>query len=216
MAVDSSTPISDVVSNVLAESLAAGEIDGNVALGEESLAAVFEVSRTPVREALMRLANDGHLQRDARGRLRVAPLTSERILQVYTVWVALEGLCARASAMAGPATLPMELARHNDTMRACAQSADFLGAAAANMEFHDAIATASRNDMLIEFMKMIHAWVRRIPTTTLSVAGRAEQAFTQHGRLIDAIRTRDADLAEEIALGHMRDAERLRLDMLGG
>jgi DNA-binding FadR family transcriptional regulator len=65
-------------------------------------------------------------------------------------------------------------------------------------------------------MNTIHAWVRRIPTTTLSSPGRGQEAFNQHQRLIDAIRRRDSRAAEDEARLHIGDAQRIRLQMLQG
>jgi DNA-binding FadR family transcriptional regulator len=82
------------------------------------------------------------------------------------------------------------------------------------MEFHEAICRASRNSLLVQFMRQIHDWVRRFPETTFSYPGRAATAVREHEELIEAIAKRDADAAEEFARSHMAHAQQVRILML--
>jgi DNA-binding GntR family transcriptional regulator len=191
-----------------------GDLPPGSRLTEERLAALFGVSRTPIREALAHLAESNLVRRDDRGTIRVQALTPDKLLEVYAVRFALEGLAAR---LAAQFSTPAAVVRLTELNRACAEAAkaaNFVEMAERNLSFHAAIADAARNEMLSDFMTRAHAWVRLIPTTTLSHPGRAEKAVAQHEAIIDAIANRAPEEAEELAREHMREAEAIRITMM--
>lgn len=202
------------IRHALADSIVNREMPPGLRLGEERLASLFGVSRTPVREALVALVNSCLVARDGRGLLRVAAVTSEEILEVYAVRVVLEGFAAAGAArMASPAAL-IQLRQLNLACRRSGDSGDFSTMASDNLRFHAAMATASGNRLLGRFVEEIHNWLNRIPSTTLSFPGRASEAVAQHAAILDAIEERDSERAERLAREHMRRAERIRMAML--
>ena len=82
-----------------------------------------------------------------------------------------------------------------------------------NIEFHEAVARASRNALLLQFMRTIHDWVRRFSETTFSHRGRAAEAVKEHDALLDALKRHDSDAAERIARAHMARAMEVRIAM---
>jgi DNA-binding FadR family transcriptional regulator len=83
-----------------------------------------------------------------------------------------------------------------------------------NLQFHEAIAQASQNALLIEFVLLIHRSVRRFPTTTFSHPGRALEAAEAHHALVDAIAAGDGALARQIAEVDMIKAREIRVALL--
>jgi DNA-binding GntR family transcriptional regulator len=206
--------IADVIGVTLSSAIVDRALPPGWQLREERLASLFNVSRTPIREALAGLASANLARRDSRGSLRVGTITSEQILDVYAVRRRLEGLSA---ALAADAATPRAIERLRELNRACkraAEAGDFPGVAQANNEFHTALAQISGNELLMRFVQDVQNWVRRFPTTTLSYPGRPETAFAEHESIVDAIEARDADLAEKRAHDHMRVAEEIRMKML--
>jgi DNA-binding GntR family transcriptional regulator len=207
--------IADVIGVTLSSAIVDRALPPGWQLREERLASLFNVSRTPIREALAGLANANLARRDSRGSLRVGAITSEQILDVYAVRRRLEGLSA---ALAADAATPRAVERLRELNRACmraAEAGDRAGMAHANNQFHTALAEISANELLIRFVQDVQNWVRRFPTTTLSYDGRPATAFAEHESIIDAIEARDAELAEKRAQDHMRVAEAIRMKMLG-
>lgn len=204
----------DTVHSALSDAILGRELPPGWRLSEERLATLFGVSRTPVREALTRLAESGLARRDPRGTLRVDPITAEKILEVYAVRRVLDGLSAYLAARAVTPLVTVELEELNHVMEEAAAADDYQLMAERNLEFHSAIARASRNQLLLRFVTEIHNWVRRIPTTTLSYEDRARSSVDEHRALIAAIANRDAERAEELAREHMSKAESIRIAML--
>src|SRR5690606_30883895 len=163
-------------------------------LREDEIARALDVSRTPVREALRRLADEGLAQRQANRGTVVAPMTMEQILAVYAVRESLEGLAARTVAEQRPAGLVEQL--REIQARTIEQSSDHRAVAALNIEFHAAIRDAAGNPYLSRFLTQVEHAVRRFGDTTFAMAGRTGHALDEHEAIIDAIQQGDADLAE--------------------
>jgi DNA-binding GntR family transcriptional regulator len=182
-------------------------------LGEERLATLFKVSRTPVREALMRIEAE-HLARRRRGRgLVVAPVTPEEVLDVYVLREALDGTSARLAAQhASPLDL-LELKGVNELMADAARAKEYDRMAQLNIDFHSTLARASHSPLLQRFVDQLHAGVRRFPSTTFSHPGRAAAALNEHHELISALEAHDKDAAERLAKHHMAKALVTRMQM---
>jgi DNA-binding GntR family transcriptional regulator len=204
----------EAVHMTLREAILHGVLPAGQQLGEIRLASIFGRSRTPVREAILRLEAEGLAARTARSGLVVAQITREEVLEVYAVREMLDGLSARLGAQG---LLPNELDHIvwlNERLRAAAEQTDGKAMTELNIEFHEAICRASRNSLLQEFMQRIHAWVRRFENTTMSYGSRGLEAVAEHETLIDALRSRNPEDAERIARQHMRRALQIRIAMM--
>ena len=134
---------------------------------EETLAERFGVSRTPVREALRRLAQDGRLERSSRG-LVVTRLSQQKMQQIYPIVAVLEGLAARDAASDPNAAVSDMLERLHDEMRTACTADDAARFIDLNTHFHSVIIDHTGNPLLIaalqRFRAMMHhyrvAWSR--------------------------------------------------------
>jgi DNA-binding GntR family transcriptional regulator len=204
----------EAVHMTLREAILHGVLPAGQPLGEIQLAEVFGRSRTPVREAILKLESEGLAERFPRRGLVVARMTREEVLEVYAVREVLSGLAAQLAALG---MLPTELDRLvwlNDRLRAAAVAGDKQAMSQLNLDFHDAICKASRNSLLQEFMRRIHEWVHRFGETTMAFPGRGLEAVAEHEALIDAIRARDPEAAERIARLHADRARQIRISMI--
>jgi DNA-binding GntR family transcriptional regulator len=190
-----------------------GKLEAGSALVEASLAARYGTSRTPVREALRRLEQDGLLERSARS-LRVRSRSPEEILEVYEVRIALEGIAARSAAEKRTELDLMRLRTAADDMRNT-QSRNPRAMAEANRRFHETLWAASHNSTLIDLLGRLHAHLLRYPETTLSEPGRWEEALDEHDDLVAAIAGRDQHRALQLAETHMTAARDIRIQQYG-
>jgi DNA-binding GntR family transcriptional regulator len=194
----------------LYDDLIAGEWD-DAPLVEATLATHYGTSRTPVREALRRLEQDGLVERSTRS-LRVRARSPEEILEIYDARIALEGLAARAAAQQRG---PLDVARMRRAAAAfrAADPADPRALAATNRRFHEAAWNAGHSSTLIDLLARLQGHLRRYPESTLSVPGRREQSLAEHGELIALIEARDGEAARRLAETHMAEARDIRLRM---
>lgn len=206
----------DAIYETLREGILRGLLPPGERLGELQLAKLFKRSRTPIREAILRLESERLAERSARRGLVVGRISREEILEVYAVREVLDGLAAR---LAAQAILPADLEHLrwlNRRLRDAAKRRDFAAMVDLNIEFHEGLCRASRNSLLAQFVGKIHDWVRRFPETTFARPGRALEAVSEHEQLLDALRKRDSDAAERIARQHMAGAMKARVSMLRG
>jgi DNA-binding GntR family transcriptional regulator len=206
----------DGVYEALREAIVAKRLLPGERLAEEQLAKRFGVSRTPVREALLRLEAEQFATRVARRGLVVRPIPERDVLEVYAVRAALDGL---AASLAAEQATPPDRARLrwiSDQIRDAADQSDYAKMAELNIELHEALCDAAHNGMLLLFMRQIHDWVRRFgeADTTFSRPGRAGEAIVEHDQIIDAIEAGDAERAGSLAREHMNRAREARIAML--
>ena len=202
---------SDAVHSTLREAILQGYLEPGTRLGEEDFAHRFDISRTPVREALLRLETEQLLERVPRRGLVVATVTPDAILDLYVVRQAIDSQAARLAATHATPPEVAELRWLNDQIRAAAMDGDFERMAAVNIELHESLCRVGRSPLLLTFMRQVHDGVRRYPGTTFAWPGRALEAIAEHDALIDAVAAHEADAAGQIALEHMGRARDVRL-----
>lgn len=209
-----SSPTRSLVYDRLREQIVSGQLPPGSLLVASKLATSLRASRTPVREALLRLAVEG-LVVETHGGLVVKELTEEEIMEIYEVRIPLEGLAARLAAMnATPFHLAQLQALHDKlTSASHSNKPSVEHLAALNVEFHRAICQAARNAFLLEFMSKIYYAVSRFRTTTFRYPGRLQEAVEEHAQLVEAIIARDQAKAEEISRKHMERAKEIRIEM---
>jgi len=200
--------VADQVYEVLRERIASGEIERGSRLHQEDLAKEFGVSRTPVREALRRLAAEGLVDLFANRGARVATATNEQLRSSYETRLVVEPGAARMAAERGLEG-PMEL------MRAAIAEEERAGRSPAkhfkaNRAFHLALVKATGNPQLVQFME--HVWIGRIGATLYEERIDSDGLIADHDAhrsIADAIEAGDGERAEELARGHLLRAMKL-------
>ena len=196
----------------LLEAVLEGDLQPGEILVETTLGKRFGVSRTPIREALRMLEQDGVLERVNRG-MRVRPTSSEEVLEIYEVRAILEATAAKDAATRRTDYDLATLDRIFGTMVA-AQDATPQQMAAINRSFHQAIWHAARNRTLLDLLGRLSVHLRRYPATTYQRAGRWEAALEEHRQLLEAIREKNPEAAAQVAERHMQAARDVRIDMI--
>lgn len=213
---DRGAAASDRVHFALRQAIVSGVLPSGTRLAEEELAGQFEVSRTPVREAVLRLEAEGLAERSRRRGLVVAHVSEDEILELYVVRLGIDGLAARLAADGARPADVANLRWHNEQLKRVAATGDAATMAQVNLEFHEAMCRAGHNEVLFELMSSIHDRVRRFPGTVFSEPPRALEAVHEHDEIIAAIEDRNPDLAEKLARTHMENAMAVRRRLLQG
>lgn len=188
-----------------------GTFDAGANLVELALAERYGTSRTPIREALRRLEQDGLVERGDRG-MRVRTRSPEEILEIYEVRIALEATAASAAAIRHTDLDLIRVRKAQSTMDAVSPE-DPTTMMAANRAVHEAIWAAGHNGTVVDLLSRLNNHLTRYPATTLESAGRWQEALSEHHALIEAIESRDSTHAGELARAHMTKARDLRLQI---
>lgn len=202
---------SDSIHAQLKHDLLRGAFQPGDALREVALAERFGVSRTPVREALTRLLHEGLLERRARG-LFVKEIDPEQIMQVYDLRILLEGQAAHEAATARTEVDLMRLQALVERDRTLSDPDDATRLST-NIEFHRALWRAAHNQVLEDLLDRLATHQIHAPTSTLSTGTRWKESLDEHQQIVDAIRGRDAQQAQQLIRAHMSTAKSLRLQM---
>lgn len=181
---------------------------------EEEVARELGVSRTPVREGLRRLESHGLLQFAGGRGLVVASLTKKQIIELYAVMEMLDGSAARFAAQ-NASTIEIEMARHVLEVFDSVEG-DPKRLARLNHEFHDSIYAAAHNEYLQKSLERLWDALASVPRTTYEVASRPANAAAEHWAILHAIELRHPDEAEWAARKHIREVQRVRIQMLFG
>lgn len=190
-----------------------GQFRPGAVLTETALADAYGVSRTPVREALRRLEQDGIIERNGR-QLTVRVTTPEEVLEIYDCRIVLEGMAAEwAARMRNDYDLAL-MDRALDRMASLQQDATPSEMSSTNHVFHDSFWRASHNATLFDLLERLEVHIRRYPEPTVSQPGRWDAAVKEHAGILDAIRARDPDRARQLSVEHMSAARDLRLAMI--
>jgi DNA-binding GntR family transcriptional regulator len=187
-----------------------GELEPGQQLIETALAEWCQVSRTPIREALSRLVQDGLAERSDRG-LIVRRRSPEEILDIYETRIVLEATVGRVAAQRRSDFDVHTL--HRIIERAREVGPDDERKVEVNRQFHLAMWRASHNESLLDLLERLNLHLARYPATTLSYPGRWEEAKREHGAIVDAVEARDEARAYELALDHFTRARDIRLGL---
>ncbi|MDQ1624054.1 MAG: hypothetical protein QOH19_2472 [Actinomycetota bacterium] len=211
---DATTPRVDGESifQTLRSEILSGMHPPGTAVRETSLAERFGVSRTPVREALSRLQQEGLLERVARG-LQVPQVDPQQVIQIYDMRILLEEEAARQAAKARqfPDLMRLEALLQRDRQL---QEPDDYTRITTNLEFHAAVWNCAHNPVLRDLLERLSTHLIHAPRSTLSTGNRWAESLDEHEALVKAIEIQDSDAAGKIAREHMETARTLRLQLL--
>lgn len=199
----------EVQYDIIKERIVSGNVDPRTTLYETTLSVEMGVSRTPIREALRLLEQDGLLVRRTRGyQLKVS--TPEDIVNIYDVRIALE---AAAAASAAQRRTELDLAQlrnqHADAQKRLTNSNG-----TENANFHRVVWAASHNPVLIELLDNIDIRVRALDKAPLVRTQNLATTFAEHKTIIDAIHRQQADIASTVMRTHLQRTRDIRLEAI--
>jgi DNA-binding GntR family transcriptional regulator len=177
-------------------------------LVESELAERFNVSRTPIREALQRLETQSLLAREGRS-LIVASLDHNQTAELYVVRGELEGLAARLAARHATAEEVRVLREMVEADNALIDQPAALSRS--NRRFHKQLHLASHNRYLVQQLDLVYRSMALMATTSLAAEGRGEIAQAEHDKIVSMIEARDEDGADAALRAHISVAFVTRL-----
>jgi DNA-binding GntR family transcriptional regulator len=209
MSLQRSAPLYQQVYELLRRKILSGEYAPGESVQENRTAEMLRVSRTPVREALRQLEQEGLLVAQGSERAVRNP-TREEFVGLYTCRAALERLVAERSARCATRQEMEAMASALEEARAASVAGDPSGVIAANTRFHDWMVESARMPPLRQLMDTIRGPILIARRRVLSYSTETQTGiYEEHLALLDAIRRRDARAAQELMETHMNnDIER--------
>lgn len=197
--------LKDKIYDALKEAITSMNIyadDAELRLDERRLSEQLSISRTPVREALARLEQEKLVQIVPRRGVYIVRKTKVEILEMLTVWAALESISARLITLNATDDVIASL-RSLLTSYSEGQVDDHIDEYSENnINFHQAILRMSGNQLICDTADNLFIHMRSIRVRTIGEEDRAQRSIVDHMQIVEAIESRDPDLAERLVREH--------------
>jgi DNA-binding GntR family transcriptional regulator len=174
-------------------------------LDERQLSQALGVSRTPIREAMTLLEQEGFLRTVPRRGVFIVRKTKKQIIEMIEMWAALESMAARLATL-NASDQDIGALRHMfDEFRNSTPAEHINEYSDANIAFHQAIIRLSGSHLMGKTIDDLFLHVRAIRRMTISQSDRASRSIIDHMRIIEALEKRDTELAERLVRQHSLD-----------
>jgi DNA-binding GntR family transcriptional regulator len=196
----------------LKEAIRKGTLSPGTRVREVEIAHRFGISRTPARDAIRRLESEGLISFVPRHGAVVSQLDHQATMELYDLREILEGAAAAFAARHASAAEIEELeeliAAEPELEKKPDQLADL------NQLFHASLYRAAHNRFLERTLIALRDSMALLGGTSLKVKGRFQTAHDEHVAIVSAIAARDVEKAEQMAMAHIRNAQRARLKLM--
>ncbi|NYZ14738.1 GntR family transcriptional regulator [Azospirillum sp. RWY-5-1] len=173
-----------------------------VRLDERQLSDLLGVSRTPIREALTLLEQEGFIRLLPRRGIFVVRKTKQEIIEMIHVWAALESMAARLATQSASGEEIHRLWQLFANFEQRSPTDHVTEYSEANLDFHKSIIRLSGSKLIQEMTDNLLIHIRAIRKLTIGQNNRAERSINDHKAIIKALEQRDADLAERLVRDH--------------
>jgi DNA-binding GntR family transcriptional regulator len=182
-----------------------GALPAGTRLVEKKLTSSLGISRTPLREALHRLEQDGLIERNPGMGMSVTGLTLEELNEVMGIRAVLEGHCARLAAERISDEALTDLFAAHEGAADAIRSGDVEALIIANTQFHDGINAAARSPRCMTMINEMRESVLRYRSEALNEEATRRHSFDQHLEILMAMKARDGQLIENLMRAHIDD-----------
>ena len=205
----------DDATETLRTAILNGRLGAGARLRQTDLAEQLRISRTPIREALGRLQQEGLIALLPRGGVQVIQLDLDAALELYDLREVLDGLAARLAARrVGPGALA-RLEKALDRMAQCLDRHDPNPWFGAHVRFHEEIFRVAGNGRLLGLLAVVGLSIRHFHPLLLRTERRLEEAYREHRRIFEAIAAHEPEAAERAARVHIASAREIVLRVMG-
>ena len=174
-------------------------------LDERELMQALGVSRTPIREALSILEQEGFVRTLPRRGIFIVRKSKREIIEMIQVWAALESMSARLATLHAP-DAEIAKVRHLFDEFQNSPPAEHIGEYSdANIAFHQMIIRLGGSQLIEDATRNLFIHVRAIRKATISQDNRAARSIIDHLKIIEALERRDTELAERLTRQHTLD-----------
>jgi DNA-binding GntR family transcriptional regulator len=174
-------------------------------LDERELMQALGVSRTPVREALSILEQEGFVRTIPRRGIFIVRKSKREMIEMIQMWAALESMAARLATLQAPDAEISKLRHLFDEFRNSPPAEHLDEYSDANIAFHQMIIRLGGSRLIEDATRNLFLHVRAIRRATISQDNRAARSIIEHLKIIEAIERRDTELAERLARQHTLD-----------
>ena len=198
--------LSDKVFETLEKDILTGALQSGETVSENRLSSQLGVSRTPVREALRRLEQEGLVHNEPGRGAVIIGVTKQDLLDIYEIRIRIEGLAARLAAQ----NMTEEQA---EKMRELVELQEFYAAKGdsekirdLDSQFHSMLYSFCTSRVLADTLTSLHHRIERFRRLSVGNSERAGRTSSEHRAILEAIAAGDGDSAERLLIEHITNA----------
>ena len=207
-----STNLRDQTYDIIKNMIILREIEPGKKINEEHIAKEIQVSRTPIREALCRLENEGIVKIIPRRGAFVSDLTETNVQEILLIREVLEGLVVRLAVENMDEKTLDKLRKVLEKVSTLPEEdRDLINYTQSEVDFHALLLSASNNQMLKNMMEIVNAHLQIIRLRTVVIPERAQKTVKEHQQILRAIENGDAASAEELMRKHVRSVREVAI-----
>ena len=173
-----------------------------IRLDERQLSQALGVSRTPIREAMTLLEQEGFLRTLPRRGVFIIRKTKREIVEMIQVWAALESMAARLATQHASDAEILRLHAHVDKFSQDEVARKMGEYSDANIKFHQAIIGLGKCPLIAEICNGLFMHMRAIRQRTIFELDRAKRSIVDHTEIVNALETRETERAERLVREH--------------
>lgn len=196
-------PATDGCYDYLLQAIVSGELQPNQRLIETELAQTLGVSRGAIRTALIRLEQEGVVDRERNRGARVRLISESEAVEILEARTALECLAIRHAAMNATEGDVTDLRSMLDEMKTAREHDDLLAVSAVNGRLHRRLIEIARHTTVARLLEMLRSQHVRFQYRTILAPGRSTRSFEEHCAIVDAVAAHDPDSAESAMRRHL-------------
>lgn len=184
-------------------SIISGAMHSNERYAEAALARTLGISRTPLRDALRRLEQEGFIQTQGLQGFVVVPVTRESIRELYEVRCALESLAAFRATTSIPSADVEAMQRRYVEIGAALDAGDPQPFHDSEFEFHDLFVQHCGNTLLIQSIQRLRDQLDRVVHLSQRMREHTRESYAEHEEILEAMTARDPDELERAVRRHI-------------
>ena len=208
---DTYQPLREAVCETLRDAIRKGILEPGERLMEVQLAEELGISRTPVREAIRKLEQEGYVIMMPRRGTYVSDISTNDVKEIFEIRSALESL---AAGLAARRIEPEELETLQNLLmeiEGYIAKNDIEKIVETDIKFHGLLYKVSRNERLVNIISNLKEQLARFRTLSMSYPGRLQETLEEHSEMVEAIANGDVSAARDAAEHHMERAEKTLL-----
>lgn len=214
MQLNNELPMAQIIKNKIEEKIINNELRAGTKLEEMELAKQFDVSRTPIREALRQLESSQLVTIIPKKGAYVSEISVQKLIEIFEVVAELESLCAKLASRRISEKNIKKLLASLDACEVAYNENNIDKYFIANLKFHKIIYDSSHNEFLINQMSQLKSRLLPFRKVQLKVKNRIDLSFNEHKLIADAIIAGDEKQAQELMRKHVLVQGELFTDMI--
>lgn len=207
-------PIRERVFAYLKNAILEGEYQAGERLVEREIAEKLNISRTPIREALLRLESLGFVKTLPRKGVIVSKITYEDVLEVFTILTSLEVLAVKLAAQKMDAVTAKELDQMIEHINEVLAGNVDTELSIFHIEHNDALYKAAKSPKLYEMLTGLLDYIRAFANIGHELPGRMRESLSEHRDILIAVRNKEVEMAELKTRIHLENSKKAYMEMI--